>query len=189
MSRVLVVSSATKGAEVLSSLARQAEGFADITVSASGGEARRYILDYEYDLILVNAPLTDEDGEALSQMVVEETLSPVIMIVGGPYFNDIQTKMEEDGILVLQKPIIREVFVQMVGIAHSLRRRLQGMQVEQDRLQKRIDEIKLVDRAKWALMTSLGMEEEQAHHYIEKQAMDQRKSRIEIANGILRTYR
>lgn len=189
MDKILVVSTAAKGAEALSSLLRQIGGNADITISVSGSDARGKVLDLNLDLVLINAPLLDESGVELARMIVEETLSPVIMVVRSDFFTDLQSQMEQYGVLVVEKPIIRELFVQTIGISHSLRHRLVGMQLENDRLQKKIDEIKLVDQAKWALMSNLGMEEAQAHKYIEKQAMDQRKSRSEIANGILRTYR
>ena len=36
----------------------------------------------------------------------------------------------------------------------------------------KMDEIRIVNRAKWVLITQLKMDEAQAHHYIERQAMD-----------------
>ena len=50
------------------------------------------------------------------------------------------------------------------------------------------EEIRLVDRAKCALIQYLGMSEATAHRYIEKQAMDLRKTKVQIAEGILKTY-
>ncbi|MFA6845089.1 MAG: ANTAR domain-containing protein [Sphaerochaetaceae bacterium] len=189
MSPVLVVSAVSKGAEALSTLIRQVEGQADITLCGSATEARRLVLDYEYDLVVINTPLGTENAEDLCRMIVEETLFPVVLIVNNELFMDIQEQLENCGVLVVAKPIIREVFFQTLGIAKSLRRRLLGMQDEKNKLQKKIEEIKMVDQAKWSLVRNLGMDENQAHRYIEKQAMDQRKSRFEIAYAILRTYK
>ena len=41
---------------------------------------------------------------------------------------------------------------------------------------------------KWLLIENLKMSESDAHYYIEKQAMDTRLSRREVAQGIIRTY-
>ena len=49
-------------------------------------------------------------------------------------------------------------------------------------------EIRLVNRAKWLLITELKMEEPQAHRFIEKQAMDRCVSRRAVAEEIIRTY-
>ena len=46
----------------------------------------------------------------------------------------------------------------------------------------------MVDRAKCAMIQYLNMTEPQAHRYIEKQAMDLRITKKEVARGILETY-
>ena len=48
--------------------------------------------------------------------------------------------------------------------------------------------MRLIDRAKCVLIQYLTMTEPQAHRYIEKQAMDTRTTRREVAQQILRTY-
>ena len=67
-------------------------------------------------------------------------------------------------------------------------RRMAGLRQKNVKLQSKIEEMRLVDRAKCALIQYLNMTEAQAHRYVEKQAMDLRKSKTEVAEGILRTY-
>lgn len=62
------------------------------------------------------------------------------------------------------------------------------MQNENDLLRQKIEDIRLVDRAKCVLIEYLKMSEAQAHKYIEKQAMDLRQTRQEVATAILKTY-
>ena len=59
---------------------------------------------------------------------------------------------------------------------------------ENKKLQQKISEVRIVDRAKCILIQHLEMTERQAHHYIEKQSMDLRQSRIVTAQNILKTY-
>ena len=56
------------------------------------------------------------------------------------------------------------------------------------KLHRRLDEIKAVNRAKLVLMQYLKFSESQAHKYIEKQSMDLRMTRYEIAMKIIKTY-
>ena len=51
-----------------------------------------------------------------------------------------------------------------------------------------MEEIRLVNRAKWLLISELKMDEPQAHRYIEKQAMDMCVSKRRVAEEIIRTY-
>ena len=48
-------------------------------------------------------------------------------------------------------------------------------------------EVRLINRAKWALIEQRGMTEDEAHKYIERQAMDRRLNRRVIAEEILKT--
>ncbi len=51
-----------------------------------------------------------------------------------------------------------------------------------------MDEIRLVNRAKWLLISELHMSEPEAHRYIEKQAMDLCVRRRNVAEEIIKTY-
>ena len=55
-------------------------------------------------------------------------------------------------------------------------------------LQEKMEEIRLVNRAKWLLIEELKMTEQEAHRYIEKQAMDRCVTRRAVAEQILSIY-
>lgn len=59
---------------------------------------------------------------------------------------------------------------------------------ENVRLRSTIDDLKLIDRAKCALIQYLNMTESDAHRFIEKQAMNRRQPKREVALEILKTY-
>ena len=54
--------------------------------------------------------------------------------------------------------------------------------------EKKLEEMRLVGRAKCMLMQYRGLTEQQAHRQIEKQAMDSRQTRGAVALEILDTY-
>ena len=56
-------------------------------------------------------------------------------------------------------------------------------------VKQKIEEIRAVNRAKWLLIDVLKMTEADAHRYIEKQAMDRCVSKLEVAKGIINTYK
>ena len=71
---------------------------------------------------------------------------------------------------------------------NAMRKRILGLRDQNIKLQKKIDEIRIVNRAKFALMQYLQFTEQQAHRYLEKQAMDMRKTKKEIALEIIKIY-
>lgn len=70
----------------------------------------------------------------------------------------------------------------------ALKNRLLNLKKENEKLRNKIEEIKIVDRAKLILMENENLNEEQAHKYIEKQAMNERVSRYLVAKDILIKY-
>lgn len=66
--------------------------------------------------------------------------------------------------------------------------RLRTLRDKTSSLQQRLDDSRIVARAKLLLISRLGMSEGAAHRYIEKTAMDSCLPRRDVAEGIIRTY-
>lgn len=187
MNDVLIVSSSQKSCEYLSGFMK--ESFTnDIIIAASGSDARRMIGQKDFSAVIINTPLSDEFGHELALRFTEETSAGIILIVKNEILEDISAGVEDYGVLTVSKPINRTLLYQSVKLAYSTHSRVMGYKHENVKLQSKIEEIRLVDRAKCALIQYLNMTEQQAHRYIEKQAMDMRVSKKEISEGIIKTY-
>ena len=66
--------------------------------------------------------------------------------------------------------------------------RLRALCTETVSLKRKLDDTRIVTRAKLLLMSRLKMSEAEAHRYIEKTAMDTGAKRREVAESIIRTY-
>lgn len=187
MDSVLICSSTDKGIDFLAELLR-VDNFAEIITVKSGGEARSLLNQKDFELVVINAPLRDESGEELSLRVTEISMAGVILIVKSEIADEVSSKVEDYGVFVLPKPMNRSIFFQTLKLMAAARRRLLGLKNENLQLKKKIEDIRLVDRAKCILIQYLNLTESQAHRYIEKQAMDRRISKREVAEGILSTY-
>ena len=66
--------------------------------------------------------------------------------------------------------------------------RLRTLRDKTSSLQQRLDDSRIVARAKLLLISRLGMSEGDAHRYLEKTAMDSCLPRRDVAEGIIRTY-
>lgn len=140
------------------------------------------------DLIIINTPLADEYGDQLAKVLCNKTHSSIIVLVKADSFQSVNASLFEYGILCIAKPFTKLSFLQTIDIALVLHYRLLNMYQENIRLHKNLSRLQLLDQAKYVLMDTLQMNEAQAHHYIEKQAMDTQKSKIAIANEILKKY-
>lgn len=187
MGDVLIVSSSPKGVALLEELLKAGQ-MNKITSAGSGSEARRRVAQSEFEMVIINTPLTDEFGDELAFFVTDRTSAGVIMLVKNELVDDIALKVEDYGVFIVEKPIGKALFYQAIKLVTASRRRMLGLKKENLKLQSKIEEIRLVDRAKCTLIQYLNMSEEQAHKYIEKQAMDRRTTRKNVAESILKVY-
>jgi response regulator NasT len=187
MDNVLIVSCSDKATEFITELL-DAAGYLQIAVSESCAQARRLLLARDFDLLIINAPLKDESGESLARQVASKGSSQVMLAVGSEHFDAVSAICEDDGVLTISKPVNRAVFWSALKLAKSAQSRLKRAHAENAKLKQKIEDIRIADRAKCLLISYMGMSEQEAHRYIEKQAMDMRCTKREVAEGILKTY-
>ena len=153
----------------------------------TGLEARRQLEKQQFDLVVVNAPLSDEHGEAVARLAFRQGAA-VILLVKAEHVDAVWERIGKTGIYMIAKPLKRAVFFQMVQCILVQTERMQQLKAERDRLNRQIQDANLLNRAKLVLIQVLKLSEPQAHHYIEKQAMDLRITKREVAEGIINTY-
>ena len=152
----------------------------------TAGEARRRMLGAAPSLVVINAPLPDEFGRDLALSFVDATPAGVILFVPAAQAEEVAAGVEGRGVFVLEKPVSRSAFSQAARLARASSQRISRLQAENRRLLGQLEDIRLVCRAKCALIHRFSMTEDDAHHYIEHRAMDLRISRREAALGVLR---
>ena len=185
--RILIISGSDKGYNGLAPLFKppECEGVVEVK---SGSEARRLLEYDDYDLVIINTPLKDEFGTDTALELAESSTSGIMIIVQSDIADDIFSKVSDSGIFVIEKPVNPSLLNQAIRLCTATRNRLQGLKKENVKLKTTIDEMRLLQRAKSALIIYLKMSEPDAHKYIEKQAMDLRITKKEVAQNIIRTY-
>ena len=155
--------------------------------AGSAGEVKRMLLETDVDLVILNAPLRDEFGTQLALNLSRDNLC-VLMLVPAESFDAVCYKVEDEGILTLSKPVSRNGLLGAIKLLTAMRGKLRKLDRQNQALQEKMQDIRTVNRAKWLLIEIKRMTENEAHYYIEKQAMDMRLSRREVAENIIRSY-
>ena len=150
--------------------------------------AQRLIMKEDFDLVIVNAPLRDESGENFSRYIASRGTSQVILLVKKECFDSVSSVCEDDGVFVISKPVEKAVFLSALSLVKSAQSRIKRIQAENAQLKQKIEDIRIIDRAKCLLISIMKLSEQEAHRYIEKQAMDMRSAKRIVAEGILKLY-
>ena len=159
-----------------------------VTVVGSVSEARRRMLGETYDLVIVNAPLPDDPGVDFAMEACGESDAGVLLLIRGELYEETYYQVLPAGVITLAKPTNLQMISQNLRVLCAIRERLRGIREHQSTVEEKIEEIRLINRAKWLLIECLHMTEPEAHSHITRQAMEQRLSKREIAESIIRTY-
>jgi response regulator NasT len=101
---------------------------------------------------------------------------------------DMTSRVEKSGVICVSKPISKNMFWGALSFAEAAQNRIAMANRTIQKLQKKLEEMRLVSKAKSILMQEKQMTEPEAHHYIEKTAMDRRVPRGQIAEEIIDFY-
>lgn len=183
---VLAVSAAEKFNASLRSLLPE-ESYSPVRVVGDVASAQRCLLERSFDIVLINTPLPDDFGTRLALDVSERSGAGVLLLVKAEHFPDLSARLTPYGILTLSKPTSPALVTQALALLCGTRERLRRMEQKTASFEEKMAEIRLVNRAKCLLIERRAMTEQEAHRYIEKQAMDRCVSRKVIAEQILQT--
>lgn len=184
---VLIVSAAEKFNTSLMELFPDFK-YSPVFFETSVSAAKRAMLEREFDFIIINSPLPDEDGIRFSIDVCSAKKSVVMIMVRNELYHSVYDKVSPHGVYLLSKPTSKQIVTTALDWLATTRERLRSLEKKNLSLEDKMQEIRIVNRAKWLLITELKMTESDAHRYIEKQAMDRCVAKKEIAEEIIKTY-
>lgn len=184
---VLVVSASEK---INAALSEQfsVPAFSPVQVVAGVSIAKRALAEREFDFVIVNSPLPDDPGIRFSIDAANTSGAVVLFLARAEQYDDAYEKLAANGVFLLQKPIAKSVLQIASEWLISAREGLRKHQKKTLSIEEKMNEIRLVNRAKWLLISELKMTESDAHHYIEKQAMDRCVPKSLIAEEIMKLY-
>ncbi|MDS0526371.1 ANTAR domain-containing protein [Clostridium sp. SHJSY1] len=184
MDKILLVCSSDKGTKVYTENLKSM-GYVHIDTEGNSGSARRRLIHEDYSIIIVDTPLKDEFGSDFAVKLSRSGNSGIILVVKSENADLVSAKVEEYGIFVIPKPFTKSIFHQGVKFVFTSLKRFSVLRNEKNKLMKQVEDIKKIDRAKCLLIQYNNMTEEEAHKYLEKQAMDARLTRREVADKII----
>ena len=181
---VLVVSAAEQFNAALLPLL-PSSGYDPVRVVSDISSAKRAFTERAFDFVIINAPLPDDMGVRFAVDVCSGTETVTLLLLREGYFAEMTGRLMPHGVFTLLKPTSAGRMATALQWMAAARERLRKTEKKTITLQEKMEEIRLVNRAKWILIEQQGMDEPQAHRFIEKQAMDRCVTRRVVAQEII----
>lgn len=184
---VLIVSSSEKFNQSVKSFFSSGT-YSPLNFVSNISMAKRAVSEREFDFVIINSPLPDDTGIRFAVDAASSNNSVVLFLTKQEQYEYSFDRLAVHGVFLMQKPVSLSMFQLACEWLISARERIRKNEKKTLSIEEKMNEIRLVNRAKWLLISEVKMTEPDAHRYIEKQAMDLCVSKREIAERIIKTY-
>lgn len=161
------------------------EGY-DVVAEAGDGEVAvvkaRELLP---DLVVMDVQMPRMDGITAAKIIATERIAPVVMLTAFSQRELVERAREAGAMAYVVKPFGASDVVPAIEMAIARFQEIRAVEAEVEDLEERLASRKAVDQAKGLLQRDMGMSEQEAFRWIQKTAMDLRKSMREVAEGII----
>lgn len=138
------------------------------------------------DLLIAVMPLSDGTGvEGIIDVAQRHPQLMTILLVRQETYEQVSYQCRNQQVFVIAMPFKRQVLAEAASFMLRIRTVMDDKDKELARLRKNLNEIRVITRAKLYLMQTRAMTEEEAHYYLEKEAMDRSLTKKEVAEEIL----
>ena len=179
---ILIVSSSEQFDNIVK---RSLSGFLTIDIRRSTAIARRCILERDYDIIVVNCPMPDEMGVEFAMDAAEKSDTSILLVTPREIYEEVLDRVTDSGILVVSKPMQRGIMDKAIRYLVSIRVKMNALRFKNRKLEEKMEELRIVSKAKILLVERNKMTEDEAHSFIGRQAMNNGVSRRVIAERII----
>jgi response regulator NasT len=161
------------------------EGYEVVGQAGDGEAAVALTTDLQPDLVVMDVKMPKLDGISAAEKIASDRIAPVVMLTAFSQRELVDRARQAGAMAYVVKPFGKADLIPAIEIARARFAEIKAVEAEVEDLTERLESRKAVDRAKGMLQTGLGLTEPEAFRWIQKTAMDLRKSMREVAEGVI----
>jgi response regulator NasT len=161
------------------------EGYQVVGEAGDGEAAVALATELKPDLVVMDVKMPRLDGISAAEQIAADRVAPVVMLTAFSQRELVDRARQAGAMAYVVKPFGKADLIPAIEIARARYAEIVAVENEVSDLHERLESRKAVDRAKGLLQTGLGLTEPEAFRWIQKTAMDLRKSMREVAEGVI----
>ena len=167
----------------------EANGYDVVGEASDGFEAIEVCKKYNPSLVLMDIDMPLLDGIKASKVLTKEKLvGGVILLTAFEDKKYIEMAKEVGAFGYMIKPVNEKVFIPTVEMCLSKAEEFDELKKDYDKINNKLNDRKLIEKAKGILVKQLNSNENDAYNRIRKLSMDRRTTIAEIAKIIIVGY-
>jgi len=161
------------------------EGYEVVGEAGDGQAAVALTTELKPDIVVMDVKMPKLDGISAAEQITAARIAPVVMLTAFSQRDLVDRASQAGAMAYVVKPFGKADLIPAIEIARARFAEIQAVEAEVSDLNDRLESRKAVDRAKGLLQAGLGLTEPEAFRWIQKTAMDLRKSMREVAEGVI----
>ncbi len=161
------------------------EGYDVVGETGRGDEAVELVRTLEPDLAILDIKMPGMDGLAAARMISDERQAAVLILTAFSQRDLIEKARDAGALAYLVKPFQKSELIPAVEVALGRFAEMKALAEANLSLTEQLETRKLVDRAKGRLMDNHGLSESDAFRFVQKTAMDSRRSLKAVAQQVV----
>ncbi|UZQ51407.1 ANTAR domain-containing response regulator [Clostridium kluyveri] len=141
------------------------------------------------DLVIMDIKMPNLDGIQAAKIIEKENLADAIVMLTAYSGKEFMDKVKEVGAIgYVVKPIDERNLIPQIEIAISKSKEIKNIKNEAACAKQKIEDMKVIYRAKEMLMDRYSIKEEDAYKRIRKLSMDRQCSILQTSRSLIRGY-
>lgn len=161
------------------------EGYEVVGQASDGEAALELARELKPDLVVMDVKMPKMDGITAAESIAKERIAPIVMLTAFSQRDLVERARDAGALAYVVKPFDASDVVPAIEIAMGRFAEIRAIEAEVADLEDKLASRKAVDQAKAMLQEGLGLSEAEAFRWIQKTAMDLRKSMREVAEGVI----
>jgi response regulator NasT len=161
-------------------------GYQVVGEAGDGEQAIKLARELLPDLVVMDVKMPVMDGITAAETIAGERIAPIVMLTAFSQRELVERAREAGAMAYVVKPFDASDVIPAIEIAIGRFAEIKAVEAEVADLHESLATRKAVDQAKGLLQESLGMTEPEAFRWIQKTAMDLRKSMRDVAEGVIK---
>jgi len=158
----------------------------DVVGTATNGQQAVELARSERpDLIFLDIRMPVMTGPEAAEQIAAEDPVPMIILSAYSDARTVEQAVRAPIFHYLVKPVDPDDLAPAIAVARARFREWLTTRKDRDRLEAKLEERKLVERAKGLLMESRGLSEREAYRFLQKMSQDKNTPMVDLARKIL----
>ena len=158
----------------------------EVVGQAGDGETAIAITEKEKpDLVVMDVKMPKLDGISAAERIANQRIAPVVILTAFSQRDLVERARDAGAMAYLTKPFTIDDLMPAIELAVSRFQEIKQLDAEVADLQDQLKARKLIEKAKGILMKNLKISEPEAFKWMQKTAMDKRRSMTDVAQLVM----